>query len=210
MTAYVLCVCKIEKRLILAANLEISVALNLKINKQIRAPKVRIIGSKGEQLGIVSIREALDLAREAGLDLVEVSANSEPPVCKIMDYGKYRYDVTKKEKDSKKAQHQVRIKEVKLKPNIDDNDFQTKMKQALSFLGKGNKVKITCMFRGRELAYPEHGFRVVQKMTQGLESIGFVESEAKLNGRSLICVVAPGTMKTKKKQDKPHAQNEKQ
>lgn len=185
-------------------------ALNLKINRQIRAPKVRIIGSKGEQLGILTIREALDLAREAGLDLVEVAANSEPPVCKIMDYGRYRYGVTKKEKDSRKAQHQVRIKEVKLKPNIDDNDFQTKLKQAISFIAKGNKVKITCIFRGRELAYPEHGFKVVQKMTQGLEEIGFVESEAKLNGRSLICVVAPGTVKTKKKQEKTHAQDEKQ
>lgn len=191
-------------------NLGKGVALNLKINRQIRAPKVRIIGSKGEQLGILTIREALDLAREAGLDLVEVAANSEPPVCKIMDYGRYRYGVTKKEKDSRKAQHQVRIKEVKLKPNIDDNDFQTKLKQAISFIAKGNKVKITCIFRGRELAYPEHGFKVVQKMTQGLEEIGFVESEAKLNGRSLICVVAPGTVKTKKKQEKTHAQDEKQ
>ncbi len=184
-------------------------ALNLKINRQIRAPKVRVIGSSGEQLGILSIKEALDIAREADLDLVEVASNSEPPVCKIMDYGKYRYDVTKKEKDSKKAQHQVRIKEVKLKPNIDENDFSTKLKQARSFMEKGNKVKITCMFRGRELAYPEHGFKVVQKMSQGLADLGFIEAEPKLNGRSLICVMSPGTVKTKKKQEKVHAQNEK-
>ncbi|ACZ32891.1 translation initiation factor IF-3 [Chlamydia pneumoniae LPCoLN] len=185
-------------------------ALNFKINRQIRAPKVRLIGSAGEQLGILAIKDALDLAREAGLDLVEVASNSEPPVCKIMDYGKYRYDLTKKEKDSKKAQHQVRIKEVKLKPNIDENDFSTKLKQARTFVEKGNKVKITCMFRGRELAYPEHGFKVVQKMSQGLEDIGFVEAEPKLAGRSLICVVAPGTVKTKKKQEKSHAQDENQ
>jgi len=186
------------------------VALNFKINRQIRAPKVRLIGSAGEQLGILAIKDALDLAREAGLDLVEVASNSEPPVCKIMDYGKYRYGLTKKEKDSKKAQHQVRIKEVKLKPNIDENDFSTKLKQARTFVEKGNKVKITCMFRGRELAYPEHGFKVVQKMSQGLEDIGFVEAEPKLAGRSLICVVAPGTVKTKKKQEKSHAQDENQ
>ncbi|ANG65850.1 translation initiation factor IF-3 [Chlamydia gallinacea] len=184
--------------------------LNLKINRQIRTPRVRLIGSGGEQLGILSLKEALDLAREAGLDLVEVASNSEPPVCKIMDYGKYRYDVTKKEKGSKKAQHQVRIKEIKLKPNIDDNDFFTKLKQARTFIEKGNKVKITCMFRGRELAYPEHGHKVVQKMSQGLEDVGFIESEPKLNGRSLICIVAPGTVKTKKKQEKLHAQDEKQ
>ncbi|WP_201456276.1 translation initiation factor IF-3 [Chlamydia sp. 17-3921] len=173
--------------------------LNFKINRQIRAPQVRLIGVDGEQLGIVGIREALDLAREANLDLVEVASNSEPPVCKIMDYGKYRYDLTKKEKDSKKAQHQVRVKEVKLKPNIDENDFLTKLKQARSFVEKGNKVKITCMFRGRELAYPEHGLKIVQKMSQGLEDIGFVEAEPKLAGRSLICVVAPGVVKVKKK-----------
>ncbi|SPN74095.1 Translation initiation factor IF-3,translation initiation factor IF-3,Translation initiation factor 3 (IF-3),translation initiation factor IF-3,Translation initiation factor IF-3, N-terminal domain [Chlamydia serpentis] len=184
-------------------------ALNFKINRQIRAPKVRLIGSAGEQLGILAIKDALDLAREAGLDLVEVASNSEPPVCKIMDYGKYRYDLTKKEKDSKKAQHQVRIKEVKLKPNIDENDFLTKLKQARTFVEKGNKVKITCMFRGRELAYPEHGFKIVQKMSQGLEDIGFVEAEPKLAGRSLICVVAPGAVKTKKKQEKSYAQDEK-
>ncbi|ADH19490.1 translation initiation factor IF-3 [Chlamydia trachomatis] len=177
----------------------VDVALNLRINRQIRAPRVRVIGSAGEQLGILSIKEALDLAKEANLDLVEVASNSEPPVCKIMDYGKYRYDVTKKEKDSKKAQHQVRIKEVKLKPNIDDNDFLTKAKQARAFIEKGNKVKVSCMFRGRELAYPEHGYKVIQRMCQGLEDIGFVESEPKLNGRSLICVIAPGTLKTKKK-----------
>ncbi|ANH78779.1 translation initiation factor IF-3 [Candidatus Chlamydia sanziniae] len=185
-------------------------ALNFKINRQIRASKVRLIGSDGEQLGILSIKDAFELAKEAGLDLVEVASNSEPPVCKVMDYGKYRYDLTKKEKDSKKAQHQVRVKEVKLKPNIDDNDFLTKLKQARSFIEKGNKVKITCIFRGRELAYPEHGFKIVQKMSQSLEDIGFIEAEPKLAGRSLICVVAPGTVKTKKKQEKSYAQDEKQ
>lgn len=173
--------------------------VSLKINKQIRAMKVRVIGFDGQQLGILSLKEALDLAKEEDLDLVEVAPNAEPPVCKVMDYGKYRYDATKREKDNKKAQHQVRVKEVKLKPNIDENDFLTKLKQAKSFIEKGNKVKITCSFRGRELAYPELGRRVVLKMSEGLQEVGNLESEPVLMGRSLICVVAPGAAKSKKK-----------
>lgn len=173
--------------------------VSLKINKQIRAVKVRVIGFDGQQLGILPLKEALDLAKEEDLDLVEVAPNAEPPVCKIMDYGKYRYDATKREKDNKKAQHQVRIKEVKLKPNIDENDFLTKLKQAKSFIEKGNKVKITCSFRGRELAYPELGRKVISKMSEGLQEVGNLESEPVLMGRSLICVIAPGTAKIKKK-----------
>lgn len=187
-------------------------ALNLKINKQIRALKVRLIGYNGEQIGVVLIKDALDRAREEELDLVEISPNSEPPVCKIMDYGKYRYDLTKKEKDNKKAQHQVRVKEVKLKPHIDENDFLTKLKQARTFIEKGNKVKVTCSFRGRELAYPEFGFRIVERICEALQDIGSVESEPKLAGRSLTCVIAPGVIKSKKKQEKQehiHAKNEK-
>ncbi len=173
--------------------------VSLKINKQIRAIKVRVIGFNGQQLGILPLKEALDLAKEEDLDLVEVAPNAEPPVCKIMDYGKYRYDATKREKDNKKAQHQVRVKEVKLKPNIDENDFLTKLKQAKSFIEKGNKVKITCSFRGRELAYPELGRKVISKMSEGLQEVGNLESEPVLMGRSLICVIAPGTAKIKKK-----------
>lgn len=184
--------------------------VNLRTNKQIRAQRVRLINAEGEQVGIVSIREATDIAREAGLDLVEIAPNVEPPVCKVMDYGKYRYDLTKREKDSKKAQHQVRVKEVKIKPNIDEHDFLTKLKQARLFLEKGNKVKVTCMFRGRELAYPEHGHKVVSRMSEGLNDLGFVEAEPKLMGRSLICVLAPGNLKIKKKQEKSHAKNEEQ
>ncbi|MFN0065365.1 MAG: translation initiation factor IF-3, partial [Chlamydiales bacterium] len=135
----------------------------LRINRQIRVPNVRVIGADGAQIGIISTREALLLAQEAQLDLVEVAPNASPPVCKIIDYGKFRYDQTKRERESKKAQHQVKVKEIKLKPNIDEHDFQTKLKRARQFLEKGNKVKVTCMFRGREMAYPELGKKVVQR-----------------------------------------------
>ncbi|MEG0036850.1 MAG: translation initiation factor IF-3 [Victivallaceae bacterium] len=184
--------------------------VGLRTNKQIRAQKVRLINADGEQVGVVGIREATDIAKEAGLDLVEIAPNVEPPVCKIMDYGKYRYDATKREKDNKKAQHQIRVKEVKLKPNIDEHDFLTKLKQAKHFLEKGNKVKITCTFRGREMAYPEHGHKVVSRMSESLEDLGSVEAEPKLLGRSLICILAPGIIKIKKKQEKSDAKNEEQ
>lgn len=183
--------------------------MNLRINRQIRALKVRVIGPDGEQIGVLHIKDALTKAQEIGLDLVEIAPNAEPPVCKIIDYGKYRYDQTKKEKENKKAQHQIKIKEIKLKPNIDEHDFQTKLKQARQFLEKGNKVKITCMFRGREMAYPQLGEKVVARMCEGIEDLSQVEAPAKLMGKSLICVLAPGAPKGKKK-EKSHAKDEDQ
>ena len=174
--------------------------MNLRINRQVRALKVRVIGPEGDQIGILSSREALTMAQEAGLDLVEIAPNANPPVCKIIDYGKFRYDQTKREKESKKAQHQVKVKEVKLKPNIDENDFQTKMKKARQFIVKGNKVKVSCMFRGREMAYPQLGQRIMKKMCESLEDIAQVESPFKMLGRNLICILAPnGITKGKKK-----------
>lgn len=169
--------------------------MNLRINRQIRAPKVRVIGPDGSQVGILAIRDALVKAQEANLDLVEIAPNAQPPVCKIIDYGKYRYDQTKREKESKKSQHQVKVKEIKLKPNIDEHDFQTKLKKAYQFLEKGNKVKITCMFRGREMAHPELGLKVVQRFCDGLKDVAQVEAPAKYMGRNLISVLAPGPMK---------------
>jgi translation initiation factor IF-3 len=180
--------------------------LNLRINRQIRAPKVRVIGPEGDQIGVLPIREALIKAQEANLDLVEIAPNAQPPVCKIIDYGKYRYDQTKREKESKKLQHQVKVKEIKLKPNIDAHDFHTKLKQARQFIEKGNKVKITCMFRGREMAHPELGQKVVQNFCKGLEDIALVEAPAKLLGRSLIGVIAPAPVKAR---SKPSAKKEK-
>lgn len=189
--------------------------MNLRVNKQIRAPKVRLIDADGSQVGVLPIKEALIKAQEANLDLVEIAPNAQPPVCKIIDYGKYRYDQTKREKESKKSQHQVKVKEVKLKPNIDEHDFMTKFKQARLFLEKGNKVKVTCVFRGREMAHPELGQKIVDRFCKGLEDIALIESPAKLLGRSLIGVLAPAPVKSVKakpsvKKEKTDAQDENQ
>ena len=163
----------------------------MRINGAIRSPKVRLIGKDGKQVGIVSISEALRIAEDAELDLVEISPNATPPVCKVIDYGKYRYQLTKKEKENKKAQHQAKLKEVKVKPNIDDHDFLTKVKHARDFLEKGNKVRLTCMFRGREMAHPEVGRRVAERFQSELEDIAQVEAPSKMMGRSLTLVLAP-------------------
>lgn len=183
--------------------------MNLRINRQIRAPKVRVIGPDGSQIGVLPTRDALVKAEEANLDLVEIAPNAQPPVCKIIDYGKFRYDQTKREKESKKSQVQVKVKEIKLKPNIDEHDFLTKLKQARQFIEKGNKVKVTCMFRGREMAHPERGRKVVERMCEGLEEIAQLEAPLKMFGRNLICVLAPGATKGKKK-EKKDAKNENQ
>lgn len=183
--------------------------MNFRVNRQIRAPKVRVIGPQGDQVGILQTREALAMAQDAGLDLVEIAPNAEPPVCKIIDYGKFRYDQTKREKESKKSQHQVKVKEIKLKPNIDEHDFQTKLKKAQEFLEKGNKVKVTCWFRGREMAYPQLGKRVVDRMVEELQEFAHVEAPAKMMGRSMICVLAPQASKGKKK-EKSDAKDENQ
>lgn len=167
----------------------------MRINREIRAVKVRVIGSDGGQLGILSVVEAQREADDAGLDLVEIAPNATPPVCKIVDYGKFRYDQTKREKESKKLQHQIKVKEVKLRPNIDDHDFETKLKRARDFLTKGNKVKVTCMFRGREMAHTEIGKGVVKRMCDALEDLGTREAPLKMFGRSLTTVIAPGPKK---------------
>ena len=169
-----------------------------------------MIGPNGDQMGILDTRDALAAAQEAKLDLVEVAPSASPPVCKIIDYGKFRYDQTKREKESKKFQHQVKVKEIKVKPNIDEHDFETKRKRAYQFLEKGNKVKVTCMFRGREMAYPDRGKEVIRRMCEGLEEVGQVESLPKMMGRSMTAVLAPSTSgKAKKKPKEPSdAQNE--
>ncbi len=182
--------------------------LNFRINKRIRATKVRVIGPDGEQIGVIATRDALQRAQDVNLDLVEVAANAEPPVCKIIDYGKFRYDQTKREKESKKAQHQVKVKEIKLKPNIDEHDFVTKQNRARGFLEKGNKVKVSCFFRGREMAHTEVGREVVKRMCEGLQDVAQPESSLKMMGRSMIVILAPvpqkpssQKVKTKEKQN---------
>ena len=169
--------------------------MNLRVNRQIRVPKVRLIGADGSQLGIVETRAAQTMANDHNLDLVEVAPNASPPVCKIIDYGKFRFDQTKREKESKKSQHQVKIKEIKLKPNIDDHDLETKTKRARQFLENWNKVKVTCMFRGREMAYPENGRKVVQRLVDELIDVGAVEAPPKMMGRTMFCVLAPSGKK---------------
>jgi translation initiation factor IF-3 len=174
----------------------------LKVNREIRAAKVRLISHTGEQVGIVSLHEALEMADQNGLDLVEVVPGSTPPVCKIMNFGKFRYDQSKREKESKKASHQIKVKEIKLKPNIDVHDLETKIRHAREFLMSGNKVKITCLFRGREMMRPELGEKVVREMCQQLEEISMMESPPKMMGRMLLAVLAPGGVKKKKESGK--------
>lgn len=163
----------------------------MRVNREIRSPKVRLIGKDGSQVGIVSIKDALLHAQQSGLDLVEISPHSVPPVCKVVDYGKYRYQMTKKVRENKKAQHQAKLKEIKVKPNIDEHDLQTKIKRAGEFIGKGNKVKITCVFRGREMAHPELGEKVTKRFVQEFEGIAHIEVPPKRIGRHLSLVLAP-------------------
>ena len=169
----------------------------MRINREIRAKEVRLIGHDGAQLGIVSFEDALSKAQDADLDLVEVAESAKPPVCKITDYGKLRYMQTKKERIGRKGQQQGKLKEVKVKPNISDHDFGFKLRHARDFLQKGCKVKVTCMFRGREMAHKEVGMRVVQRMVNETEDVGTPEAPLKMMGRNLITILAPGVRKRK-------------
>jgi len=155
------------------------------INEQIRDREVRLIGPDGAQLGIVSSREALEKAQEAGLDLVKIAPQAKPPVCKIIDYGKYRYELARKEKDAKKKQKTVDIKEVRLSPNIDTNDLNTKANAARKFLTKGDRVKVSLRFRGREMAHMDGGRKVLESFADLLSDVAVVDKAPKLEGRSL-------------------------
>ena len=163
----------------------------MRINEEIRAREVRVIGSDGEQLGIMSGREAQQLAYEKHLDLVEIAPTAKPPVCRIMDYGKYRYEQQKREKESRKKQKTFDIKEVKLRPGIEEHDFNVKFKNAVRFLEDGDKVKVTIMFRGRELSHPELGEVLLNKMAAQLKEMAVVERQPKLEGKNVIMIVAP-------------------
>ena len=160
------------------------------INEEIRASEVRVIGADGKQLGVMKIQEALNLANEAELDLVEIAPDSQPPVCKIMDYGKYRFEQQKKEKENKKNQKVVETKEVRLSINIDTNDFNTKVNQANKFLKNGDKVKVSIRFRGREMAHSKLGLDVMERFGQAIEG-GTIEKAAKLEGRNMLMFIAP-------------------
>lgn len=169
----------------------------MKVNREIRATKVRVISHTGEQVGVLNLYEALAMAEENGLDLVEIVPGSVPPVCKIMNFGKFRYDQSKREKENKKASHQIKVKEIKLKPNIDIHDLETKTRHAREFLTSGNKVKITCTYRGREMMHTQVGEKIVQDMCQQLEDVSIAEAPPKMMGRMLLVVLAPGAKKKK-------------
>ena len=156
------------------------------INEQIRDKEIRLIGESGEQLGIMSSREALKLAEEAGLDLVKIAPTAKPPVCNIVDYGKYRYELARKEKDAKRKQKVIEVKEIRMSPNIDTNDLNTKVGAARKFLEKGNRVKVTLRFRGREMAHMSTSKHILDDFAQMLSDIAVVEKMPKVEGRSMI------------------------
>ena len=158
----------------------------LMINERIRDREVRLVSESGEQLGIMSSREALKLAREADLDLVKIAPNAKPPVCKIIDYGKYRYELARKEKEAKKKQKTMEVKEVRLSPNIDTNDLNTKANQARKFISKGDKVKVTLRFRGREMAHVNYSKQILDSFYERLEDIAEVDKNPKMEGRSMV------------------------
>ena len=160
------------------------------INEQIRDKEVRVIGENGDQLGIMSAKEALKLAEDAELDLVKIAPTAKPPVCKIIDYGKYRYEMARKEKEAKKKQKTVDVKEVRLSPNIDTNDLNTKVNSAKKFIQKGDKVKVTLRFRGREMAHMQSSKHILDDFAERLSECSVIEKPAKVEGRSITMILA--------------------
>nr|WP_306467115.1 translation initiation factor IF-3 [Janibacter hoylei] len=167
-----------------------------RINDRIRVPEVRLVGPNGEQVGIVRVEDALRLAAEADLDLVEVAPMAKPPVAKLMDFGKYKYEAAMKAREARKNQVNTVIKEIKLRPKIDSHDYGTKKGHVERFLGAGDKVKVTIMFRGREQSRPELGFRLLQRLAEDVVELGTVESAPKQDGRNMIMVLAPTKRKS--------------
>ena len=167
-----------------------AISSELQINEQIRDKEIRLIGVDGEQLGIVSAKEAQKLAEEAGLDLVKIAPTAKPPVCKIIDYGKYRYEQARKEKEAKKKQKTVELKEIRLSPNIEANDLNTKINAAKKFIAKGDKVKVTLRFRGREMAHMNQSKYILDDFAEALADVAVVEKAPKVEGRSIGMVLA--------------------
>ena len=166
---------------------------DLQINEMIRDNELRIISADGEQLGVMDARAAQQIANEKGLDLVKIAPTAKPPVCKIMDYGKYKFELAKREKENRKNQKVINIKEVQLSPSIDTNDFNTKAKQAMKFLKSGDKVRVKVRFRGRELSHSEIGKTLLDRFAETVQEVGNVEKPAKLEGRNMIMFLAPVT-----------------
>ncbi|WP_131106591.1 translation initiation factor IF-3 [Ornithinimicrobium sufpigmenti] len=179
-----------------------------RINDRIRVPEVRLVGPNGEQVGIVRVEDALRLAAEADLDLVEVAPQARPPVAKLMDFGKFKYEAAMKARESRKNQINTIIKEIKLRPKIDKHDYETKKGHVVRFLKGGDKVKVTIMFRGREQSRPELGFRLLQRLAEDVAELGFVESQPKQDGRNMVMVLGPSKKKTAVRQEKIQEKNQ--
>ena len=171
----------------------------LRVNERIRAREVRLIGEKGEQLGVVPLSQALEIARKRNLDLVEVAATAEPPVCRLLDYGKYKYEQAKKEREARRSQKVSLLREVRLRPKIDSHDFEAKARTAKKLLAGGDKVKVTVRFRGREITHPEIGWRLLQRMSESLKEMAVVERQPLLEGRSMFIILS-AAQKTKTKE----------
>ena len=178
----------------------------IRVNGRIRAPKIRLIGSDGKQIGIVNVDEGLKKAQEENLDLVEISPTANPPACGVLDFGKYVYTLEKQEKEARRKQHVIEIKEIKLTANIDDHDYQTKLRSALTFLERGDKVKITMMFRGREVQRPEMGQKVLDRFGEDISDVGELEKNEGFERRSIIILFKPKA-KAKKIVAKPRIAN---
>jgi translation initiation factor IF-3 len=162
-----------------------------RVNGRIRAPEIRLIGADGENVGVVTPARAMDLAAEAELDLVEISPNATPPVCKIMDYGKFKYETQKKEAEARKKQKVIEVKEVKFRPGTDTHDYDVKMRNVLKFLEKGDKVKVTLRFRGREMAHQDLGRQLLERIAGDITEIGKVDNMPKMEGRQMVMMISP-------------------
>jgi translation initiation factor IF-3 len=162
-----------------------------RINEQITAPEVRLIGADGEQVGIVAVAQALQAAEEAGLDLVEIAPLAQPPVCRVMDFGKFKYAESKRQHEAKLKQKQIQLKEIKFRPGTDEGDYNIKLRNLIKFLGEGDKTKVTLRFRGREMAHQEIGMRLIERIKDDLEEHGIVEQFPKMEGRQMVMVLAP-------------------
>jgi translation initiation factor IF-3 len=176
-----------------------------RINDRIRAREVRLVGANGEQIGVKPLPEALHIARENDLDLVEVAPNANPPVCKIMDFGKYKYEQDVRRKESRRKTTNVVIKEMKFRPKIDEHDYTTKTKHVERFLNEGSKVKITIMFRGREMAHPELGKKILDRIAEQVKDVGNVEAAPRVDGRNMLMVLAPVKKQEPKSGSKPRS-----
>lgn len=161
------------------------------MNDKIRAPEIRLIGAEGENVGVVHPAKAMDMAAEAGLDLVEISPNATPPVCKIMDFGKYKYETQKREAEARKKQKTIEVKEVKFRPNTDTHDYDVKMRNVFKFLENGDKVKVTLRFRGREMAHQNLGRELLERVAGDVDGLGKVENMPKMEGRQMVMMIGP-------------------